>query len=237
MNKIVAVADTHGSTGYIDAVPSCDILLIAGDICASYTESFYQQKAWFELDFIKHLKHLKTKAEHIVFIAGNHDYYLYECFRSKKENTIRNNLPDNVHYLRNNSINVKGLEIYGTPYCLLPAEYCRGRPNWSFSEDEDELQNIYAKIPSDIDVLLTHGPAYGYCDACDYRGAEHLGSKALTDKIENDLKVKYVISGHIHSAVRRESQKDVNFICASVCDDSYKPRDSYEPQIIIINGT
>ena len=254
--KIVAVADTHGSD-FVDKIPECDLLLIAGDISPMHlVHDFYHQRAWFQSDFISQLIKLKDKVGNIVFIGGNHDTYLSECNISGNNDSIKKILPDNVHYLCDELINIKGISIYGSPWCNLPFWGAKGPPVWNFALSDAELAEKYSKIPKDIDILLTHGPSFGFCDVILEDAVndlnmkkwnappDHLGSKSLYEAIKlNKIAPKYVISGHIHSAAYdrdfaayKPSLDDpsVKFACASILNEDYKFSDLQPPLIIII---
>jgi len=62
---------------------------------------------------------------------------------------------------------------------------------------ESELEKIFARIPSGLDVLVTHGPARNLLDRTD-RGA-HAGSQALLERI-CVVEPRVHIFGHIHEA-------------------------------------
>lgn len=249
--KIVAISDTHGSD-FVDKIPSCDILLIAGDISpVRLDHTFYAQQQWFHGTFIPQLKELKSVAKNIAFIGGNHDTYLSEInITDGHSNRINSYLPESVHYLCDDLIEINGIKIYGVPWCNLPKWARSGPPVWNFAADEKRLEQIYSAIPDDIDILLTHGPAYGYCDvildkgvvesnrAIWNTGPEKLGSKSLIQRIIKGVNAKYVISGHIHSANHRyevyKKHIDVpgtRFACASILNESYEFDDT-KPLII-----
>lgn len=239
--KILAISDTHGSD-FIHKVTDCDILLIAGDISpVALDHSFYTQQQWFCNTFIEQLQECKQFAKHIVFIGGNHDTYLCEMNISNSNNVISKLLPDNVHYLCDSLVEIEGIKIYGTPWCVLPKWGRKGPPVWNFALPDALLTGVYCEMPNDIDILLTHGPAFGYCDVILDQGVvesnraiwntepERLGSKSLMQRIVNGVNAKYVISGHIHSANHKYEiyKKDINlpgvkFACASILDESYK---------------
>jgi hypothetical protein len=95
------------------------------------------------------------------------------------------------------------------------------------------------KIPKDVDILLSHGPAYGYNDTIthDYSNNSkwddpHVGSKSLLDRIK-EVKIKWLLSGHIHSASHNVeklyySMDDItnytNCVNVSLLDENYDPR-------------
>lgn len=245
--KIQAIADTHGRP-IADEIEECDILIIAGDISPVWMDhSFHAQRGWFETNFISDLKECKAKANHIVFVGGNHDTYLAEMAvsGSKQVNIL---LPDDVHYLCDESIEIEGIKIYGTPWCVLPKWADEGPPVWNFARSDEALEAIYSTIPNGIDILVTHGPAYRFCDAIleprGYRYSntepEPLGSKSLLEAISKlDQKPKFVLSGHIHSAQRefevyqpQVPGDKVKFSCCSILNEEYKFCDSQSALII-----
>lgn len=250
--KIVAISDTHGSD-FVEVVPSGDLLLIAGDISpVRLDHSFYAQQQWFNDTFVNQLEQLCTKFKHIVFIGGNHDTYLSECNISRNNDVIRNVLPNNVYYLCDNMITINGVKIWGSPWCNIPKWARFGPPVWNFAANEEQLTNIYSKIPNDIDILLTHGPAFGFNDEIldsihffnENDNNTHLGSKSLIERIVNGINAKYVISGHIHSAKREYSvykkqleEKGIKFSCVSILDESYKFNKNNKPLIFDIDET
>lgn len=252
--KIVAISDTHGMN-FAPKIPECDILLIAGDISPNWlSHSYYTQKMWFETDFIEQLKQLTNIAKHIVFIGGNHDTYLSEVNNKNENHIIRGQLPPNIYYLCDDLVEIMGLRIYGSPWCNIPTWGVKGPPVWNFALNDKELAKKYSKIPKDIDILLTHGPAFGFCDVILDNGVneqnlkiwntrpDHLGSKALFEIIKsNKTTPKYVISGHIHSAernfvVHKNTIDDfgTKFACVSILNEEYKFSDLQSPLIIII---
>ncbi len=252
--KIVAVADTHGMD-FVSKIPECDILLIAGDISpVRLSHDYVVQKMWFETTFIDQLKKLREVAKHIVFIGGNHDTYLSEQNIRKENHVIQNKLPPEVFYLCDGFVVLNGIKIYGSPWCNLPSWGTKGPPVWNFACSDASLREIYSKIPKDIDILLTHGPSFGFCDVIQDDTVndqnmkmwntfpDHLGSKALYECMKlGDIHPKYVISGHIHSAERdfpvfktALDEAGIKLACASILNEDYKFSDLQPPLIIII---
>lgn len=230
--KICSISDTHGITP--DFLKKCDILTISGDIspCMGGFDSYGMQYEYFINDFIPFFK---NKAKHIIIIGGNHDSFLEITMNNGMEENLRKELPKNVHYLRDSSIIIDGIHFYGTPWT---PEFC----GWSFMkyDTEDGLGKIFEKIPEGVDILLSHGPAYGYNDKIEmpiYSGSstKHLGSKMLLKRIKT-VRPKNVVVGHIHSGSHKEAKimhskemhsKDLNDYTASVnvsiLDEQYEP--------------
>jgi len=81
--------------------------------------------------------------------------------------------------------------------------------------DDKVLKKKFAEIPDGLDILITHDPPNGLSD-CDYSkyDGQHLGSMALTDRIE-DLdklgeKPRLIICGHIHEGSREFENGIIN---------------------------
>lgn len=255
MPKVAIISDIHGNLaalapfGALGDHQDADILLIGGDISpARGSHSFYDQQAWFYGNFLPALAELKVG--HICFIAGNHDYFLSEVTASKNEDVIRNRLPDNIHYLRDSGVEILGLNIWGTPWVSLPpwAKFKKGFSVWNFAEQEDDLHEHFERIPSGLDILLSHGPAHGFCDVIDPKQATyigevedvHCGSKALQVHVLTKCP-KFVFCGHIHSGNHGfeifnfkvgDSYRQVHFSNVSSLNEKYEL--AYKPQMINI---
>lgn len=196
--KICCVSDLHG---HLPEIPSCDLLLIAGDICPIRDHSVTRQERWMLKEFIPWAREADSKST--VLVGGNHDFCL---------GGIR--IPG-IHYLQNDSIGLMGFKIYGTPYTPSFGP-------WAFMAHENVLAAIYANIPNDTDILITHGPQAGG-GGRNSIGID-CGSIALREKMRYLTNLKLHIYGHIHedfgdhSAGRNHISKNV-----SIMDLSYHP--------------
>jgi Icc-related predicted phosphoesterase len=76
------------------------------------------------------------------------------------------------------------------------------------------------KIPEDTDILITHGPAFGYRDVVTGR-TDRLGCDDLRMRIE-EIKPKFHVCGHIHTGYGYAWNENTYFFNASVLDESYK---------------
>jgi predicted phosphohydrolase len=163
MPAIVAISDTHNHHQKVK--------LPKGDILRDDTISFLK---WFSGQ-----PHT-TK----IFIAGNHDFYA-----ERHPVLFRELVPDNVHYLYNESVIAQGLKIWGSPY----TPYYGGL---AFNKKRGkDSKAIWDQMPSGIDILITHGPPYGVLDhTFKYT---HVGCEELKAKVD-EVKPRYHIFGHIH---------------------------------------
>ncbi|MCC6759044.1 MAG: metallophosphatase domain-containing protein [Candidatus Omnitrophica bacterium] len=196
--KIVALSDTHTKHRMLK-VPAGDVLLFAGD--GEFRSA---------LDLIEFDNWLATlKFQEIVVIAGNHDFFC-EKYPDEVRKYLKNAvyLKDEAHVLSN------GNKVWGSPMT-------RTFFNWAFmASDENLAQYYWSKIPKDTDILLVHGPAYKHLDTATTRG-ENLGSQSLAERI-TELKIPYVISGHIHGGYGIEKAKKTTYINCSVLNEDYQ---------------
>jgi Icc-related predicted phosphoesterase len=202
--KIVGCSDNHGNLKVKS--PECDILLHAGDIFGS--NNLVLQEAWLP-NFNDWLD--KQPAKHKVLIAGNHDWYMYECWKARKKPKV------NCHYLLDWSIEIEGIRIYGTPW--QPVFF-----DWAFNLPEEDLEKKWVHFPVDTDILLVHGPPYGILDKAPRhreRGYEHVGSPSLKERIF-EIKPKLVVFGHVHESYGIEVHEEITFVNCSVLNGDYK---------------
>ncbi len=212
--RIVCVSDTHGQHREIKLIPDGDVLVHAGDCLKTGSlEELEDLNRWFG-----ELPH-----PYKILIAGNHDW----CFERDPERARAR--VTNAIYLEDSGATVEGVNFWGSPYTP------RFR-NWAFNADRGpDIAVHWAKIPSDTDVLVTHGPPEGIFDAV--IGSEYcfgVGCADLFARIEA-LSLKAHIFGHIHEShgfgIR---EKDgVKFANASICNARYRPLDN--PIIIDID--
>lgn len=203
--RVTCISDTHNRHQYIDLkeFKYTDILIHAGDFSngnKKQTESFLE---WFNSLEIKHK----------ILVAGNHDFY---CTSSEIEGVL-SKYPS-ITYLHNSSVTVNNLKIWGSPYS-------NRFGHWAFMEEEYDLEAIWEKIPTDTDIVITHGPAYGSADRVVnnmYDRDPHVGSETLRLKLESLPNLKAHICGHIHEGYGIYQGKFLT-IGASICDENYIP--------------
>ena len=196
--KIVAIADTHNLHRAL-TVPAGDILVHAGDMTSRGTKEEVEE---FN-DYLGGLPH-----RHKIVIAGNHDL----CFEREPE--LSASLLTNGMYLEDEAITVNGIVFYGSPW--QPAFF-----NWAFNlERGPEIREKWDLIPEGVDVLVTHGPPFGYGDET-ARG-EKVGCRDLLAVVQR-RKPRAHIFGHIHEGAGIYSSAHTKFINASCCDRWYEP--------------
>lgn len=179
--KLILTSDIHGTK---PELPECDILIIAGDIFNTLDPT-KQFKQLYNI-FMPWLAELKYK--HCVFIAGNHD----TLFQSVPM-WIPSFKDLNAVYLQDDMVEIEGVKIFGTPWQLHFGNLAFNAPE----DGEEFLERRYSIIPEDVDIIISHGPPYGYGDLNFHD--ENCGSKALLNTIRK-IQPKLVVTGHIHNA-------------------------------------
>jgi Icc-related predicted phosphoesterase len=190
-------------------LPGGDLLIHAGDISSMGRKYEIEEFCeWFDS---------LTNYDAVVFIAGNHDF----GFEKKPQETMEIvNSFKWITYLQDNHLSFGSdmenlVKIYGSPW---QPEF----HNWAFNLPKNgvELDQKWNNIPDDTDILITHGPAFGYCDIV--KGQyENLGCPLLTGRIKT-IKPKIHVCGHIHSGYGYVFDGDTHFINASVLDEQYQ---------------
>ena len=219
--KIVAISDTHGRD-FGPLIPECDTLLIGGDISPTTFHDLEFQKQWLFDTFIPYLKDIPAK--NIVFIAGNHDFYLYKLYTEYNEISLRDKLPENIFYLRDSFVKIDNVKIYGTPWVI-------NLKNWAFNlKSKTDERYTYDLVTNDVDILLSHAPAYNFCDTIlEYNEVIPLGSRLLFESIKAK-RPRLVLNGHIHSASHEPKNiLGTEFRCISLLDEKYQIH--YKPYV------
>jgi len=203
--KLCCISDTHGKHKQLDLSQyPADVLVHAGDWTGGKDLGLSET-----VDFLEWLD--KQPYKHKVFIAGNHEREIEADTENFKR--VLALVAPSVIYLQDSEAIIDGIKFYGSPYSN---EFF----DWAFMEEEVALSKIWAKIPEDTNVLITHGPSYGYGDIVKraYGRDPHVGSQSLTNRKKLLPKLKYHISGHIHEAYGITG----NNICASVLNEKYQ---------------
>lgn len=217
--RIVHISDSHGERFHSKIiVPDCDVLIHSGD----YSDWIGTEK---ELNlFLIWLEKQPAKVK--IFIAGNHDCVMDRKWADKRGDVIASMLAKqhhmdamkivesyNVKYLNNSEYVYDGIKFWGSPYSPT-----FGR-DWAFNADRGEkIMKHWSKIPSDVNILITHTPVYGFLDKISDKYMKegetdnHKGCKDLLSVIQKRLtKLQLHCSGHIHD--------DIGLICRHVSNN------------------
>lgn len=171
--RLVLLSDTHLLHRSID-VPSADILIHAGDF-TMFSESLHAT-----IDFNAWLGELPHC--HKIVVPGNHEFFL-------EADSVKRSQLSNATLLINEGIEIEGLRIWGSPLY-------GGAFGLSSTADR---RGLYAQIPKDTDLLITHGPPYGILDSTPPDSSVHSGCQELLDAVMR-IEPKLHVFGHVHAA-------------------------------------
>ena len=220
--RITLISDTHTKHDELSYdpkdLPGGDLLLHAGDIMNSGRNpvDIYQFCKWFNG---------LEQYDHKVFIAGNHD----RMFENAPEEAMEIvNSYKSIDYLQDDWVvvgdsdphdpNVKTAKIYGSPW--QPEFY-----NWAFNlpRQGKELEAKWAAIPTDTDILITHGPVQGHLDTSGPPYNEpNLGCPLLRHHIDTVSRPKIHVCGHIHGGYGYKFDGQTHFFNASILNERYE---------------
>lgn len=201
--EIVHISDTHGEHRKVE-VPNGDILIHSGDFCA-YGHHLAEVKEFD--DWLGTLPH-----KHKIVIAGNHDHILQDWADAKDYIT-------NATYLQDDYAVVEDLFIYGSPWTPQFG-------HWAFMLPRNELLLDFKwdDIPDCTDVLVTHGPPYGYRDKAvqDSEFGGRLGCELLRKRVERVRPLLHLF-GHIHGGYGIHETDVTTFVNSAIMNEAYRP--------------
>jgi Calcineurin-like phosphoesterase len=219
--RIVALSDQHG---FLPAIPPCDLLVVAGDVCPDRFGPFSaaheptQQRAWFDLTIRPWLAN--SRAKHKVLTWGNHDWCGQACNFSSDSPARAQASELQIVVDEGTTVPTPtggAVSIWATPWSN---QFMR----WAFMREPRDLERVYAAIPDGIDILVSHQPPLGYGDCVanpDAGHVEHVGSRELLAAIER-IRPKIVICGHVHGGFGRYEHSGIPIYNVSVVDESYR---------------
>lgn len=205
--KILLISDTHNQhenipSRFIDnADGDIDMIIHAGDLTGSGSRA--QIKPFFEW-------YEKLPFKHKIVIAGNHDFF----FEQAPEYEIEAFLAEypGVTYLNDSGVEVDGFKIWGSP---ITPYFC----NWAFNRVGDTIKKHWDLIPQDTNILVTHGPIYGYLDKVGRHGK---GCEYLLETVKSLPDLKLHVFGHIHEGYGQEHlESGAIIVNASLLNEHY----------------
>jgi Icc-related predicted phosphoesterase len=221
--RIVALSDQHG---HLPEIPSCDLLIVAGDVCPDRFGPFLamrdpdHQKAWF--DRIVRPWLANAPATYKIVTWGNHDWCGQLCsFRG--DSPAEASLTD-VQILVDDVTRVPSAGKTGQEVSVWATPWSNQFMRWAFMKQPGELAAVYAQIPEGIDIVVSHQPPYGYGDRAFDVGSEpteRLGSRELLNALDR-VRPKLVICGHIHGGHGRTEYHGIPIFNVSVVDERYQ---------------
>ena len=212
MIKIIVTGCTHNRQPVIQP---CDVFIHVGDFTEHGTVS---ELARFKL-------YLDTiPAKYIILVPGNHDRLL------ETEPKTRN-LFSNYHLLINQELRIYDLEseinLWGSPDTA-PWD------NWAFNTNDEQRKKIVNRIPTNTEILLTHGPPKGILDQT--QDNQNAGCQYLLERLQNDYSIHYHFFAHIHEAygyysfIENIYDRKIKMYNVSLMNAQYQP---FNPPITI----
>lgn len=202
---VCCTSDLHGT---LPKIPDCDLLLIGGDLCGPSSPSL--QHGWLSVWFRLWVTDLVDRGIKVIGVEGNHGILAGRHPEHFKK--VSNTIP--WTYLEDTYTEFKDKVIWGTPSSL---PFGSG---WAFNVPEKDLAEKYKSIPEEVNVIISHGPPYGYGD--DTFDGQHVGSVALLDIIKKN-KPKLLVTGHLHFGYGVYNVGETIVVNAAHMDDNYRP--------------
>lgn len=205
--KMTTISDTHSKHRMVDnLLEDGELIIHSGDISVRGFETEVS-------DFLNWYSSLYMY-DNKIFIPGNHDFYFQEVPDESKELLSKYPdvimLEDNMHTFKKDGEEIK---IWGYPWTPKFG-------NFVYNHELNIYKNIdqLDMIPSDVDILISHGPMYSILD---YVNGRHVGSQHLADKIISGYftNLKMVIFGHIHSSYGYKQFNNIHFINCAVLNN------------------
>jgi Icc-related predicted phosphoesterase len=216
--KVTLISDTHTKHKQLNGdLPGGDLLIHAGDFMSS---GYVLSEATEFFEWFDAIDNYDTK----ILIAGNHDR-LMENDPEKMTGILTGY--KTIEYLQdeecvlyfdghNGDFPEDNVRIYGSPW--QPEFY-----NWAFNlpRNGERLKAKWDAIPTNTDILITHGPAFGTLDDVEGRRGQHLGCELLAEHINTVARPKIHVCGHIHSGHGYYFDGQTHYFNASVLNERY----------------
>jgi len=181
---ILHLSDTHGFHRDLPVhiFEGIDMVIHSGD-CSNWRDTARNYHEVF--DFLEW--YMAVPVEHKLYVAGNHDTSIEKRLITKENFSDRG-----ITYLEHEEVTINGFKIFGSPYTPTFGE-C------SFMKSRQTINRVWDAMPTDINILVTHGPAKGVRDLTEERDGElkQCGDSALMKWIFKHRPEAHLF-GHIH---------------------------------------
>lgn len=199
--QITVVSDTHCfRLEDILKGEEAQLALHCGDLL-----NWGTSKEWYAS--LRDLEKVRKQFKHFIAIGGNHDLHPWQnlTLATKEMADI------GVIYLTDQAVKVEGLHIYGSPW----VSKINGRFAWELPDDEAFCENIRAKMPANLDILMTHTGPEGIMSG-------PWGCPYLLDAVKA-WPPRFHVFGHVHSAKGQRRFNGTTFYNAAICNEKYDP--------------
>lgn len=192
--RVTVISDTHCRHDELH-LPAGDLLIHCGDmfnLSDRGSQQIVSMDKWFG----------QQKFELILCTGGNHDRQL------ESELGRRSQPFQNAHFLKDEVVEFRGLQIFGAPWVPDLRTH-------AFFRDRQGLTTAWSQIPTDVDILITHTPPKGILDISS-RG-KSLGCPLLADRLGR-ISPRVHCFGHVHASAGRRQVGETLFINAASYD-------------------
>jgi hypothetical protein len=217
--RFVCLADTLGQHSSVPIIPA-DVLLFAGNLTNSGgLNQIAAFASWLE-DYPAARKVLVAGSQDVTFDAPFYTSHWRRFHLKRQEAELA--LPTiqacrNAIYLENTSAAVAGIHVFGSPFSVGPLS-----TTGAFAGNAGQ----WARIPEDVDILVTHGAAIkmgpGYSPAA-FTGASSsaLPLRPLDDDLLTQIQQRVIPAVHVCGNAAREygvtTDGTTLFVNACIC--------------------
>lgn len=179
--RIWHISDTHTYHNLLEIPKDCNMVIFSGD-CSNPRNPYINEPEVRE--FLNWFKNLPIK--HKIFVAGNHD-------TSIEKGLIEDESFEGIYYLENDWVEIEGIKFWGSPHTPRFGD-------WAFMKSRHKIGRVWEHIPTDVDVIIAHGPPRGVLDLSysPTNKLEMCGCSALRRRIDQ-IRPRAVLFGHIHN--------------------------------------
>ena len=203
--RVAMVSDTHTMFEGL-TVPSCDLLISAGDYShRGEKESVIRYHRWLD----------KQPADLVLSVQGNHEVWVQENWEEAV--SIVHELSDKIHFMSKSTLQYGKKKIFCSAFS---PEF----NNWAYPFKRGKDAEWHWKgIPANTEILVTHGPPCGILDQITEGLSVPLGCEALRERVKTLKRLKLHVFGHIHGGSGEKLVDGVLYVNAAICNEQYRP--------------
>jgi Icc-related predicted phosphoesterase len=198
--KVALVSDIHLEFDYIDIknTDNADVLILSGDILIAQILHNHEPDTEYTDLQVENLEHGPLKAyhfrkfltncsrqfKHVVYVAGNHEFYHGKFFGSLQYIEDECAKFPNVHFLEDRSVTIGDYVFVGSTF-------------WTDMNRGDPLtQTLITEIMNDFKVIRVDQSGYRKLRPRDVIARHNSSIKFLKETIKKNPEAKFVVVGH-----------------------------------------
>ena len=192
--KLLALADTHLEFPRVSDLPNADLFIHAGD----WTDIGYRHSKLEFARFESFLRDAKARYSHVLALHGNHDLGFDNGRWAQWGVTPINGLT----WQHPSGLTVHGVALtpaHHLPELLLEWQYM------TIDEDEEDAAWDFQRV----DVVVSHGPPFGYLDLTN--SGQRIGSRSAVSYIRT-RQPQVFICGHVHEAAGEAQLRETRIL-------------------------